>query len=139
MNDTMSLCLATGILAVSGLGLFMYKNSNEVSFSDDVFEQDYETKKTTKRRVKEDDYEYDYKDENDYKDDKNDKEDDSDWFGLRSFFGNGDETDEKEKEKEIEKDKDEDYVFEMFEETKPKKRNTKTKSSRKIGSTRRRY
>jgi len=132
MNDTMSLCLATGILAVGGLGLFMYKNTNEVSFADDVFEQDYETKKTSKRRVKdEEDDDYDY---NDY---KNEKEEDSDWFGLRSFFGNGDETDEKEKEKEM--DKDEDYVFEMFEETKPKKRNAKTKSSRKSGSTRRRY
>jgi len=29
MNDTMSLLLATGILAVGGLGLFMYKNSSE--------------------------------------------------------------------------------------------------------------
>ena len=129
----MSLCLATGILAVGGLGLFMYKNTNEVSFADDVFEQDYETKKTSKRRVKdEEDDDYDYNDYNDY---KNEKEEDSDWFGLRSFFGNGDETDEKEKEM----DKDEDYVFEMFEETKPKKRNAKTKSSRKSGSTRRRY
>ena len=135
MNDTMSLCLATGILAVGGLGLFMYKNTNEVSFADDVFEQDYDTKKTSKRRVK-DEEDDDYNDEKDYKnekDDKNDKEEDSDWFGLRSFFGNGDETDEKEKEK------DEDYVFEMFEESKPKKRNAKTKSSRKSGSTRRRY
>lgn len=36
MNDTMSLLLATGILAVGGLGLFMYKNSSEdknISFS----------------------------------------------------------------------------------------------------------
>jgi hypothetical protein len=29
MNDTMSLLLATGILAVGGLGLFMYKNTSE--------------------------------------------------------------------------------------------------------------
>jgi len=38
MNDTMSLLLATGILAVGGLGLFMYKNSSEkgeVSFEDE--------------------------------------------------------------------------------------------------------
>ncbi len=32
MNDTMSLLLATGILAVGGLGLFMYKNSSEEEF-----------------------------------------------------------------------------------------------------------
>ena len=36
MNDTMSLLLATGILAIGGLGLFMYKNSSEEeSFLDD--------------------------------------------------------------------------------------------------------
>ena len=38
MNDTMSLLLATGILAVGGLGLFMYKNGSEkesVSFEED--------------------------------------------------------------------------------------------------------
>jgi len=29
MNDTMSLLLATGILAIGGLGLFMYKNNSE--------------------------------------------------------------------------------------------------------------
>lgn len=29
MNDTMSLLLATGILAVGGLGLLMYKNDSE--------------------------------------------------------------------------------------------------------------
>jgi len=29
MNDTMSLLLATGILAVGGLGLFMYKNNSD--------------------------------------------------------------------------------------------------------------
>jgi hypothetical protein len=42
MNDTMSLLLATGILAVGGLGLFMYKsgsddknyNDNDESFFD---------------------------------------------------------------------------------------------------------
>ena len=36
MNDTMSLLLATGILAVGGLGLFMYKsNSNDKNSSED--------------------------------------------------------------------------------------------------------
>jgi hypothetical protein len=36
MNDTMSLLLATGILAVGGLGLFMYKNGSE----GEIFEED---------------------------------------------------------------------------------------------------
>jgi len=36
----MSLLLATGILAVGGLGLFMYKNSSEV----ESFEENYDNK-----------------------------------------------------------------------------------------------
>jgi len=34
MNDTMSLVLATAILAVGGLGLYMYKSSDEFAFDD---------------------------------------------------------------------------------------------------------
>ena len=34
MNDTMSLVLATAILAVGGLGLYMYKSSDEFVFDD---------------------------------------------------------------------------------------------------------
>ena len=34
MNDTMSLVLATAILAVGGLGLYMYKNSDDFSYED---------------------------------------------------------------------------------------------------------
>jgi len=45
MNDTMSLLLATGILAVGGLGLFMYKNgsddkSNNEKDGDSLFDFD---------------------------------------------------------------------------------------------------
>jgi len=44
MNDTMSLLLATGILAVGGLGLFMYKNStDEESFLDEDTEKSEES------------------------------------------------------------------------------------------------
>lgn len=35
MNDTMSLILATSILAVGGLGLYMYKNNTEDYNSED--------------------------------------------------------------------------------------------------------
>ena len=35
MNDTMSLLLATGILAVGGLGLFMYKSGSDDKNNDD--------------------------------------------------------------------------------------------------------
>ena len=34
MNETMSLVLATTVLAMGGLGLYMYKNSDESSFED---------------------------------------------------------------------------------------------------------
>jgi hypothetical protein len=35
MNDTMSLVLATGILAIGGLGLYMYKNNDLNTDNDD--------------------------------------------------------------------------------------------------------
>lgn len=43
MNDTMSLLLATTILAMGGLGLYMYKNSDdkESSSSDDYNEDSF--------------------------------------------------------------------------------------------------
>ena len=43
MNDTMSLLLATGILAVGGLGLFMYKNDNSCFDSINIFKDDDES------------------------------------------------------------------------------------------------
>ena len=43
MNDTMSLLLATGILAVGGLGLFMYKSG-----SDDKEPEEYEPPKRSR-------------------------------------------------------------------------------------------
>jgi hypothetical protein len=40
MNDTMSLLLATTILAVGGLGLFMYKNSDDKESSAHDYNED---------------------------------------------------------------------------------------------------
>jgi hypothetical protein len=40
MNDTMSLLLATTILAVGGLGLFMYKNSDDKESSGHDYNED---------------------------------------------------------------------------------------------------
>ena len=54
MNDTMSLLLATAILAAGGLGLFMYKSTDDddnsvsddydedILFSDEKLENDYD-------------------------------------------------------------------------------------------------
>ena len=39
MNETMSLVLATAILAVGGLGLYMYKTSDDLEY-DDYIEDD---------------------------------------------------------------------------------------------------
>jgi hypothetical protein len=74
MNDTMSLLLATGILAVGGLGLFMYKNSSE----GESFLSEEENG--------------DKKEENWFD------------FDLRSFFGNSedDEDDQKDDDGELE-------------------------------------
>ena len=132
MNDTMSLFLATGILAIGGLGLFMYKTSDEVSFADEVYEQDYDTKKTVKRKMKKEDDEEDDDDDDEYvyKDREKEKShevEDEDWFDLKSYFGNS-----------ITSEKD-DNDDKEFEDTKTKKKNSKTKSARKKGSTKRRY
>ena len=40
MNDTMSLVLATAILTVGGLGLYMYKNSDESQNGGDNYDED---------------------------------------------------------------------------------------------------
>jgi len=40
MNDTMSLLLATSILAVGGLGLFMYKSSDENQSGGEEYNED---------------------------------------------------------------------------------------------------
>lgn len=42
MNDTMSLILATSILAIGGLGLYMFKSSNDNKYGDDDYEYDYD-------------------------------------------------------------------------------------------------
>ena len=43
MNETMSLVLATAILAIGGLGLYMYKQTDdEISYIEDENYYDYE-------------------------------------------------------------------------------------------------
>ena len=39
MNDTMSLVLATGILAIGGLGLYMYKNTDLNTDEGEVYDE----------------------------------------------------------------------------------------------------
>jgi hypothetical protein len=43
MNETMSLVLATTILAIGGLGLYMYKTSDEPDYNEDeIFEDNFD-------------------------------------------------------------------------------------------------
>jgi hypothetical protein len=67
MNDTMSLLLATGILAVGGLGLFMYKSgSPDKSDNENYF--DFDLKSffgNSNNKKNEDDYEDDYNENDD--------------------------------------------------------------------------
>jgi len=53
MNETMSLVLATAILAMGGLGLYMYKNSDESSFED--YDENNENNENDDISVTEDD------------------------------------------------------------------------------------
>jgi len=65
MNDTMSLLLATGILAVGGLGLFMYKSdSHDKSDNESYFDFDLKSYFGNSNDEKnEDDYEDEDEDE----------------------------------------------------------------------------
>jgi hypothetical protein len=76
MNDTMSLLLATGILAVGGLGLFMYKsgpddNSNNEKNNNmfDLGSYFGNSNDGYANKYNEDDYEYHDEDEVEYPED----------------------------------------------------------------------
>jgi hypothetical protein len=99
MNDTMSLLLATGILAVGGLGLFMYKTSSD----DKIVNED----------------------------DNNDSMFD---FDLRSYFGNSNDNEDEKEYDEHNEDNESDFY-----EPPKRSRGSKTKSTRKISGTKRRY
>jgi hypothetical protein len=69
MNDTMSLILATSILAIGGLGMYMYKNSTEDQedagenddgfFGSNFFSNDADDNELEEDRDMEDDDDYD--------------------------------------------------------------------------------
>ena len=68
MNETMSLVLATAILAIGGLGLYMYKQTDdEISYIEDENYYDYG------QDDKDDDFSSD--EEDDYDDDEVEEED----------------------------------------------------------------
>ena len=60
MNETMTLVLATTILALGGLGLFMYKQSDD--FKDDLKEDNYDNFSSDSDSDSESDSQIDYDD-----------------------------------------------------------------------------
>ena len=65
MNETMSVVLATAILAIGGLGLYMYKQSDGLDFGDDSKNDDdksYDDRSDDD--ISDDDISYDDRDEN---------------------------------------------------------------------------
>jgi hypothetical protein len=71
MNETMSVVLATAILAIGGLGLYMYKQSDGLDFGDDgkIYDDKSDDDKSYDDKSY-DDKSYDDRDENfDYEED----------------------------------------------------------------------
>ena len=79
MNETMSVVLATAILAIGGLGLYMYKQTDGLDFGDDDKSYDgkiYDDKSDDDKSY--DDKSYDDRDENfDYDEDFDDRDADT--------------------------------------------------------------
>jgi hypothetical protein len=62
MNETMSLVLATAILAIGGVGLYMYKQSDDVKYDEDYnydLDDDVDTDSDIDSYNSEDEDEYD--------------------------------------------------------------------------------
>lgn len=112
MNDSMSILLATTVLALGGLGLYMFKSEK--------------TTKTDKAHKKHTD------DEDDY--------DEDGLFGGSTLFNWGSSEDEHKDDETVDHDIIEDFEEDYEEEYKPRKRGAKTQKNRKpTGSSRRRY
>jgi len=126
MNDSMSILLATTVLALGGLGLYMYKVDKSNTYNDD--DEDYV----------EDDYEKHL--------DEDKKDNDDGLFSNFDIFNWG----KQDKDKELDTDFDQDIMEELDddydyeEEYKPRKRTTKSsskthKNKKSYGSSKRRY
>lgn len=123
MNDSMSILLATTVLALGGLGLYMYKVDKSNTYNDD--DEDYVEEKYP-----------------DLDEDKKDKDD-----GLFSGFdffnwGQQDKDLDQDIDQDLMEELDNDYDYE--EEYKPRKRTTKSsskthKNKKSYGSSKRRY
>jgi len=115
MNDSMSILLATTILALGGLGLYVYRTNHEEQNGGDNVDSD-----------------------------KEDKSREESIFSSVNLFNWSDSEEDTDKEKEKDQDKDQDVVLdEELEdyEVKPRKRNNvKTQRNKKqSGSSKRRY
>jgi phosphopantothenoylcysteine synthetase/decarboxylase len=83
MNETMSLVLATAILAFGGFGLYMYKNTisdENVEYNEDNLfggKKEKKIKKNKKKNEEDNENKWDYND-NDYDEDNIDENDEDD-------------------------------------------------------------
>jgi hypothetical protein len=125
MKDVTSLLIATTMLAVGGLGLFMYGNKDKSLNDPEVYNED----------------EYDDNSEDIKDKQKDEEEEDESGSSLKSFFNNLWGADEKEKDTDEKvKDLEEEEEGETsYYNTKSKAKKSKTKRQRKSVGTKRRY
>lgn len=121
MNDSISILLATTVLALGGLGLYMFKSDK--------------TEKINNKNKKHTEYDYEDNCDDDYNEDG--------LFGGSSFFNWGASEDEPKEDDTVDDNLEEfedDYEKDYEEEYKPRKRGAKTQKNRKsTGSSRRKY
>jgi len=115
MNDSMSILLATTVLALGGLGLYVYRTNHE--------DQDGGDKSDTRQ---------------------DDSDNEESIFGSSILFNWGSSEDKQKEDKQKEKEKEQDVILDEDSEEnelKPRKRNNlKTQRNRKpSGTSRRRY
>jgi len=128
MKDTISLLMATAMLAVGGLGLFMYGNRNESQSDPEVYNEDYANEDYNKNSYEEE-----------YIEDNNSKGGSSS-SSIKSFFDNLLGLNEKDKENNKENEENlEDIEEEQYNEPKARAKKSKTKRQRKSVGTKRRY
>jgi hypothetical protein len=121
MKDITSLLIATTMLAVGGLGLFMYGNKDNTRSDPEIYNES----------------EYDEYDESEDKNYNNEEEDTKGGSTIKNFFNSLFSSDNNDSEKDSEKSLEE-YEEPQY-ETRSRVKKSKTKRQRKSVGTKRRY
>jgi hypothetical protein len=117
MKDITSLLIATTMLAVGGLGLFMYGNKDNTSSDPEIYNES----------------EYDEYDESEDKNYDNEEEDTKGGSAIKKIFNSFFSSDNNDSEKSLEEYEEPQY------ETRSRVKKSKTKRQRKSVGTKRRY